>query len=514
LLEVASHVSCTVERAFASPRTSIVAGADLQAGRTSVTLSHERADGSVHGELVTPGLDLGRWQPLVQSFVAGQLTALAGTAAGALTFDLGGDGELATSGTLTVTAPQLGGPLVGGLLLGGATWTLTPTLTIVRRDGVPTVDARRAVLDLGWLQLRGKEPETAAQLAFAYELDVAALAAFDATGDVLPASIRGSGARLTGDISLPATELPHDVAGWVAGWLEVIAANARFSMPRLLASGFELLDIDVTADLRSGACHLATAESTRLDGGALSLTMQVDLKQHDQLPATVSLRWQGGNLHGGTASVLRYALPLLTGVGEANALTGSCDLELSLTGPLRRPDAGGGARGWIAWLDTWRGNGSLGLRDASFAPAPALQGLLQPLGALGQAVAPLGDGGRLRLETFTTPLSFADGVVRTTAGQWLSKGRRIGLSGSVGLDGALAYELDLTALLRGHRDGERVLQALSGALPPAAIQGSLDAPKLQLPQLEAVLQRALEHELKQRGGGLLQKALDDLLKKR
>ena len=88
------------------------------------------------------------------------------------------------------------------------------------------------------------------------------------------------------------------------------------------------------------------------------------------------------------------------------------------------------------------------------------------------------------------------------------------MSGSVGLAGALDYELDLTALLRGHRDGERVLALLSGALPPAAIQGSLDAPKLQLPAIDVVLQRALENELKQQGGGLLKKALDDLLKRR
>lgn len=510
LLEVAQHVSASVVRAPASPRTSVAAAADLQAGRTSLTISHERDDGAVHGELVTPGLDLARWQPLVQTFVPGQVTTLAGTVAGSLTFDLRADGELETSGTLSVAAPQLGGPLVGGLLLGGATWTVTPALTIGRRDGAPGIDARRAVVDLGWLQLRGREPDpaaTAPQLAFAYDLDVAALAAFDAAGDVLPATLRGSGARLTGDVSMPAADLPHDVAGWT----REIAANARFVMPKLVAAGFEFLDVQVTADLRDGTCHLATADATRLDGGPLSLAVLVDLTQPATLPTTATLRWQGGALHGGTASLLRYVLPLLAGVGDAqNALTGSCDLELGLAGPALR----GSGDGWITWLDSWRGSGSLGLRDAAFAPVPALQGLLQPLGPLNQAVAPLGDGGRLRLDTFTAPFTFADGVVRTTAGRWLSKGRSLGLSGSVGLAGALDYELDLTALLRGHRDGERVLALLSGALPPAAIQGSLDAPKLQLPAIDVVLQRALENELKQQGGGLLKKALDDLLKRR
>jgi hypothetical protein len=512
LLEVADDVACTVLRAHGSPRLRIVVAADLSGGRTSLELEHDQNDGTLRGELTTPGLQLARWQPLVQTFLPGQVTALAGTVDGALQIDYRPDGSLVLGGTMAVEQPKLGGPLVGGLLLGGSKWTLTPALALGPRGAVQSIDARAVVVDLGWLQVRGKEPEpapdgAAPRLAFHCDLDLAALAAFDPSGDVLPPSLRGSGARVTGDVTIPTAELPTDAAGWA----RAVAAVARLDVPRLAVAGFEFADVGLTADLRGGACELATADTTRLDGGPLSLTLRVDLRELDTLPTTASLRWQGGALHGGTTKVLRYAMPLLAGLdGAGAALSGNCDLELSLAGPAFRSDG----QGWLAWLDAWRGNGLLGLRDAAFTPTAALQGLLSPLGPLSQGTTPLGDRGRLRIDSFAAPFEFAAGAVRTTAGEWLSKGQRIGLAGSVRLDGALDYQLDLTALLRGHRDGERVLKLLSGALPPAAITGSLDAPKLALPQLDNVLQKLLQGEGKQQVESLLKKALDDLLQKK
>lgn len=507
LLDVADRLAVTVKHAHGASRTDVEVDADLRAGPTHLEVAHEQADGSLRGALRTPGLQLAAWQPLLATFLPGQVTALAGTAVGDLTFERRADGSLTTAGTLAIDAPMLAGPLVGGLQLGGAKWTLTPAVAVRDGSGASGLDLRRAVIDLGWLQLRGRDASTAARVACDYDLDVAALAAFDPDGTWLPAVMRGSGARLTGQVELPAADLPTDAAALA----KVLTATATFTLPRLLADGFEFAAVGVTADVRDGRCHLTTADATRLDGGPLSLVATFDLTRPDTVPTEASLRWQGGSLHGGSAQLLRYAMPLLTGLGAAkDALTGSCDLELRLSGPALRRDN----EGWIAWLDEWRGDGKLGLRDAAFAPVPALQGLLAPLGPLNTAIAGLGDGGRLRLETFATPFSFASGIVRTTAGEWLSKGRRIGLSGNVGFDGALDYQLDLTALLRGHRDGDKVLELLSGALPPAALQGSLTAPKLALPALDAVLQRAAEAALKQKGGDLLKRAFEDLLKKR
>ncbi len=303
LLATATNVAASVVHAQGASRTDVTVGADLQGGRTQLVIAHEQADGTLHGELGTPGLDLAPWLPLVETFAPESITTLAGTAVGSLQFDLRADGSLTTGGTMTVDAPQVGGPAVGGLQLGGAKWTVTPGLTITQKDGAANIDLRAAVVDLGWLQLRGMPAASAAQYALSYDLDVAALAAFDPSGELLPASLRGSAARLTGEVTIPAAELPSDVAGWT----QAIAATAQLSLPRLEQAGFQFTDVNVHADLRDGGCHLTTADATRLDGGPLALDVRVDLTQASTLPLGATLRWQGGALHGGTAKALQYA---------------------------------------------------------------------------------------------------------------------------------------------------------------------------------------------------------------
>jgi hypothetical protein len=206
--------------------------------------------------------------------------------------------------------------------------------------------------------------------------------------------------------------------------------------------------------------------------------------------------------------VLRYALPLLAGVGADDGVQGKASLTTSLRGPGRKAPQ----QTWLQWLDTWSGTGDLGLRDAAFTPAPALGELLAPLGALAGGTS-LGDGTQLRLDSVTVPFRFARGAVRATATEWLVRGKRLGLSGEVRLDGALDYGLDLTDLLRGHRDGERVLQALGGTLPAARLRGTVAAPSLALPDLTSTLRRIAEQQLQQRGSDLLQQGLDELLRR-
>lgn len=501
LLETATAVTCRVGRAPGADRTEIAATADLTAGRTSLALTHGDG-GATHAELQTDGLDLAQWAPLVQALVPDRVTTLAGNAAGALTADVR-DGAIALGGDLTVEAPQLGGPALRGMTLGGERWTLRPNVTFGR--GASEVDASALAIDLGWFTLRGAPPPADAPRTFVAQctLDLAALAAF---GGPMPKWLEDSGAVLDGELRVPTAELPSDGAGWA----QAIAATLRLSVPRLDVAGFAFTDLVANGALRDGAFTLSTADGARLDGGALALSADVDVRTLATLPLSAKLTWRGGRLHGGTTQVLRYAVPLLAGVPSTGAaLTGLCDLELQLTGPALRADE----QGWIAWLDAWRGSGSVSLRDAGLQPSAALQPLLAPLGALTPGT-PLGDGGRLAIDSFTAPFSFAEGAVRTTASEWLAKGKRLGLSGSVGFDGALAYDLDLTALLQGHRDGERVLQALDGGLPPARLAGTLDAPKLALPDLTTVLRRVLEGTAEQRGKDLLQRALDELRKRR
>ncbi|MBL9076789.1 MAG: hypothetical protein JNL08_04750 [Planctomycetes bacterium] len=503
LLETATDVRATATRARGATSTNVTAAATIAGGRTSLALVHGDHGGS-HAELTTAGLTLAAWAPLLDAALPGAVTTLDGRAEGAVTADLHADGRVELRGSLAVVAPRLGGPLLRGARLGGERWTLTPDLTFA--PGTP-IDASRFALDLGWFRLRGAPPPAAAPtgtLAATCELDIAALAT---EGGPLPAWLRGTGARLGGELRLATTSLPTDAAGWA----RALAATLRLDVPRLTLGGFTFRQFVVDTTLRDGTGTLASIAGASLDDGPLALSARVDLTQPATLPLAASLRWQGGQLHGGTAALLRYLVPLLAGA-EAGAatLTGRCDLELTLAGPaLRATD-----QGWLAWLDAWQGSGELGLHDAAVTPAAALQPLLAPLGPLTQGTAPLGDHGRFALDGFTAPFAFAQGAVRTTAAAWLAKGRRLGLAGSVRFDGGLDYELDLTELLRGHRDGEKVLQALRGTLPPALLRGTLDAPTVELPALTGVLQRVLEEELKQRGKGLLDRALDDLLRRR
>ena len=60
------------------------------------------------------------------------------------------------------------------------------------------------------------------------------------------------------------------------------------------------------------------------------------------------------------------------------------------------------------------------------------------------------------------------------------------------LFGTVDYALDFASLLAGHKDGDRVLAALGGKLPGARLTGSLDAPKLRLPDLGELATGLLE----------------------
>ena len=98
--------------------------------------------------------------------------------------------------------------------------------------------------------------------------------------------------------------------------------------------------------------------------------------------------------------------------------------------------------------------------------------------------------------------------------RWISKGRSLGLSGRVGLDGAMAIGLDLRPLLQEHKDGARVIQLLGNQTVEARLGGSVDQPTLRLPDLGKVLQNALtqpSEALQKQAEQMLRKGLLDLL---
>lgn len=72
------------------------------------------------------------------------------------------------------------------------------------------------------------------------------------------------------------------------------------------------------------------------------------------------------------------------------------------------------------------------------------------------------------------------------------------------------YALDLAPLLRGHKDGERVLAAFDNTLPGATLSGTVDDPKLGLPKLGDLATKALKNQGRELLEGGIQRGLDRL----
>lgn len=499
----------TVDVHGVAPETVVAsAKARLLAGDVELRANGTPTTGAADFGLECRGLDLAALEPLVATFAPGQVTALAGRVEGTVTGRANGEQRVELGGMLRISDWRLAGPIVRDMDLRSAEVIVGPKL-VVDHDAVA---AEGAALRTDWMHFTGVACERPDTLRFEYMVDVEALARF---GGPMPAVLRDGPASVTGTLDLPARDLPKDAAGWT----KAIVLSADLIAGKHEIAGFTLDSVAAKAELRDGICKLVAAPPSQLDGGPVRADVQIDLTDFARMPMTATLAWQAGKLTGGATQALRYAVPLFAGLDAAAAgVTGECDLQMTLSGPAWKAEG----QSWLAWLDQWSGNGSLGLENAGFAPAQQLQGLLAPLGPTSQALAPLGlateglalgDEGRLAIDSFTAPFAFAQGVVRTTASEWLAKGQRIGLSGAVGFDGALDYALDLTALLKGRKDGERVLQALSGKLPPAKLVGTLDAPRLGLPELGDVAKKLLEGELKQKAEDLLKKQAEDLLKK-
>ena len=505
LLEALSELSCRVQKELDSDRLAIEFDSKLRpttangaTGRLGAKVDVDLRRFDLEAMLSTAGLDLQRYGPLVESLLPGQLTALAGITNGTLRITRQGQ-ALQVDGELAIGEPRLAGPLLRGMDLRGARWTLSPAL---RLDG-ERAETERFRIDLGWLQVQGKAAPPGIAARFGWQLDVDALAAF---GGPMPELLRGSGGRADGTLDLVGSTLPASLDDL----LSRLRAELSFVLPKVDVAGFALRDLSADANYDGKRLTASTRETTRLDAGPLQLLLQCELGDPTAMPTDLSIRWRDGKLQGGATGALRYLVPLLAGLdGAASGLTGVCDFDVNLTGPGRPTDG----ESWLQWLDRWAGSGRIAMRSASFQPARALTGLLSPLGPLAGNGNRLGDADALSIDGFDAPFRFAHGAIVTTAGKWLAKGRTIGLSGTVRLDGTLDYGLDLTALLQGHRDGDRVLQALGGQLPAARLQGSVVAPALGLPDFASVLQKVAERELQQRGTELIKKELEDLLRR-
>ncbi len=200
-----------------------------------------------------------------------------------------------------------------------------------------------------------------------------------------------------------------------------------------------------------------------------------------------------GTVTADAVRILRYAVPLLAGAEDGPGLDfrSAITSELHLAGPAIPGDG----ESVLEWLDRWKGNGRLLLENCSFTPAPALQSMFESAGKRA----------RLELDYLDATFTISEGYVETTLMNLESKGRRYGLQGRTSLDGTIDYSVDLTGMLEGHRDGERIREILGDQPLRAILTGSLDEPELGMPDLTQLLESALQ--------GAVQKSLKDLLKK-
>lgn len=516
LLEAMRGLTCTVRKELGASQAHVDFDAQLAPlqpggadGRLGTKVQCDLDTKTVDGVLTASGVVLQRYAPLLQSFAPGQLTQCEGTVNGTVRVR-GGAAGVQLGGELVVAAPRFAGPALRGMAIHGERWSLTPELSAQFASDRTTCDLSRCALDLGWLRLRGTPSPAGAPagtVRLRGELDVAAMAAF---GGPMPTWLRDGGSKLALDVDVPTAVLRSEFD--LQTLLGQLAATARFDASELRAYGFTARGLALTGSLRDGALALQLGDGASLDGGALSLSMRAPLTQ--EAPAQLQLRWRNGELRGPVTQGLRYVVPLFAGLdADTAALQGRLDFGASLQGPVRPH----GNETWLQWLDRWAGDGDVALRQVAFAPASQLGTLLQPVGTTFGPTATLGrtQNGKalLAIDDLKTPFRFAAGAITLQATQWLAQGKRIGLSGSTRLDGTLDFGFDLSDLLRGHRDGDRVLKALGGSLPPASLRGTVNAPALALPDLQGVLERVLKNEVLEQGAGLLQRELEKLLRK-
>lgn len=310
----------------------------------------------------------------------------------------------------------------------------------------------------------------------------------------------GEGLTLAGTLDATLQEAAHfdlratgfDLARWLPGCAGALDGTLQgefdFARGALRASGQVRLDDfeyagrrlqGFVGDLSMADGNLtlrsAAGAAARLDGGPISLEGKVALDAARQMPAEVHFVWQEGQVAAAAIPVLQYFLPALAGLGGGGAVdfASKAAAEFRFAGPAL-PREG---QTWLANLEAWEGGGELMLRDGAFTPSPALTGLLHAAGL----------DRRLEFRSFGGRFQLAKGQLETTLVRLDSKAKPLGFRGRTSLAGGIDYVVDVTSLLEGHRDGERVRKALGNQPLEARLTGTLQAPRLAVPDLTSML---------------------------
>lgn len=455
-------------------------------------------------ELASQGLALERYRPIADAFLpTGALTTLGGNFVGNLELEIDPRTQRVRSrGKLRIDEPRLGGGLLRGAEWKAAAWTLEPNFDVTPGEGVAAADFGAVRGDLGFATFAGLAAPAATSLLGAgpalgcsFRVDLARLAEL---GTLVPETLRGSEGVVTGEL---ACALPARFDAWANdGWRKSLRLVAHLGTARARIQDHVLEEYGDTLSIAGGVLTWSNAERpAKLDGGTFALALRSELATDPSLPSEASVRWNGGTLTASAIPVLQYFVPLLAGLaGESGVdFQSTVDTTMKFRGPLlAKQDSS-----VLEWLDLWAGDGDLHLVQGGFTPSRSVSSLLDFAGI----------GKRLTFDRLGGKFELAKGFVATTLSQVDGAAAKLGMRGRTSLAGKLEYWLDVSALLQGHRDGEKIRRLLAGKPLEAGLTGTLTSPSLAMPDLGKLILEGAASDLQK---GQVPGLLDELFGKK
>lgn len=493
-IETISALNAKIVKPFGGTDVKLELGADIggaqvtQKGRIDMDVDVDASFARpAQLNLDLKGIDISRYEEFVQNMMPDQVDALAGKIEGEIHATAHPEQNIDIGGELRIVEPRLAGALFAGLDVRAPQWTIKPAVSAdMSGGGTPKIDMSGMNVDLGFLHAQGLAAEPTAALCggagfgLGFDVDLGMLASF---GGPIPKDLDASGAKTKGSVALRAPDGKLEFES-VDALLGMVGAKIDLTAPRLAYGKRILSDFGLAIGVQQGKLDVRTNETAKLDGGALKLLVTGDLQKLSETPFEFQASIDGAAVAGGAVESLRFAVPLLAGIApEAAGIDFKSNLKFNISG--KGPALPTDEQDVIDWLSQWSGDGTLALHQGSFTPAPVMTQLLEFLGERGQ----------MTFDDLTTSFRIDKGAIANDALKFISKGREYGLSGTTTLRGGLDYSLDVAALLRGHRDGEKILKYVDPSVIGAGIQGTLDSPQLKLPRIDELLKSAAQGAL-------------------
>lgn len=505
-------VKCAVSKGAGSQRLRVQletegTTGDGQASSLLCTAELDSKTKRGRGILKARGLDLSQYRPLLALDDA-ELSAMRGMLDSDLDLELdfGSARSIDINGELAIAGPHFAGTALQGADLKADRWTLKPSLRFLLPDvdGKPRLELGKTSADLGFAQLQSldeaarKERDIDTAGACTFATDFAALARLGGPF----AELAGLTGTTTGVLVLPTELLRGEIELGLQQWknLHGIRADADLQAVGYAAAGLVLTDATAKATVRDGIIAIVSEANTALNQGPVQLQLRADANQPN-MPFEFTMNWKDGKVRGDSKPLLRYFVPLLAGVGADSAdFRGVVDLRVAVRGTALRQEG----ENALQWLERWQGGGEIVVDNGSIVPAAGL----------GELLSLLGQPQQLAIDRFSSSFVLQQGAIAHRATRWISKGADYGLQGKVHLDGGLELGLDVTSLLKQHKDGAVIAGFLARKPLLAEIRGTLDEPVFRGPDLGKLVQDALQAAprqlLEQQGRDMLQRGLDQL----